>query len=50
MYDDPELAKKIGQAGYENVKENYEQKNLFKYILHDREMLLRKARRRTRKR
>lgn len=50
IYDDPELAKKIGQAGYENVKENYEQKNLFKYILHDRERLVRKARRRTRKR
>ncbi len=26
-----------------NVKENYEQKNLFKYILHDREGLLRKS-------
>ncbi|WP_449077665.1 glycosyltransferase family 4 protein [Ruminococcus sp.] len=50
IYDDSQFAKKLGQAGYENVKENYEQKNLFKYILHDREGLLRKARRRTGKR
>lgn len=42
LYKDRELAKKLGQAGYENVKENYEQKNLFQYILQDREELLKK--------
>ncbi len=46
LYSDPELAKKLGQRGYENVKENYEQTNLFKHILKDREALLKKARRR----
>lgn len=50
IYSDPEMAKKLGQAGYENVKTNYEQKRLFKYILQDRDRLLRNAKRRTTKR
>lgn len=41
LYTNSELAKELGQAGYKNVKENYEQNNLFKYILADRENLLR---------
>lgn len=50
LYLDRKLAEKLGFAGYENVKENYEQNNLFKYILEDRDRLLktgdrRKARR-----
>lgn len=40
LYTHPELGKELGQAGYENVKENYEQNSLFKYILEDRENLL----------
>lgn len=46
LYSDPKLAKELGQRGYDNVKENYEQTNLFKYILQDREALLKKARKR----
>lgn len=42
LYSDSELAKELGQRGYENVKENYEQTSLFKYILQDREKLLKK--------
>lgn len=42
LYSDNELAKELGRAGYENVKENYEQNNLFKYILQDRETLIKK--------
>lgn len=43
IYSDRELAKQLGTAGYENVKENYEQKSLFKYILEDRERLLQES-------
>lgn len=43
IYSDRELAKRLGAAGYENVKENYEQKSLFKYILEDRERLLQES-------
>lgn len=43
IYSDRELAKQLGAAGYENVKENYEQKSLFKYILEDRERLLQES-------
>lgn len=40
LYTNSELCKELGQAGYKSVKENYEQNNLFKYILEDRENLL----------
>lgn len=40
LYSDRKLAERLGAAGYENVKENYEQSNLFKYIIEDRERLL----------
>lgn len=40
LYINSELCKELGQAGYKSVKENYEQNNLFKYILEDRENLL----------
>lgn len=40
IYLDKELAKKLGNAGYENVKDNYEQKKLFKCLLEDRKRLL----------
>lgn len=43
IYSDRELAKRLGAVGYENVKENYEQKSLFKYILEDRERLLQES-------
>lgn len=43
IYSDRELAKQLGTAGYENVKKNYEQKSLFKYILEDRERLLQES-------
>lgn len=46
LYLDRELAEKLGTAGYENVKNNYEQENLFKYILKDREKLLKESVRR----
>lgn len=46
LYFDRELAEKLGTAGYENVKDNYEQKNLFRYILEDREKLLKESVRR----
>lgn len=50
LYSDKELARKLGAAGYENVKNNYEQENLFKYILEDREKLLKLIVRRNAKR
>lgn len=40
LYSDRPLAKKLGQAGLENVRENYEQKKLFRHILADRRKLL----------
>lgn len=42
LYNDRELADKLGHNGLENVRENYEQKNLFRYILEDRNKLLNK--------
>ena len=42
LYNDRELADKLGHNGLENVRENYEQKNLFRYILEDRNKLLKK--------
>ena len=50
IYSDRGLADKFGMAGYKNVKENYEQNNLFKYILEDRDKLLRASSRRSRQR
>ncbi len=50
IYSDKGLADKLGMAGYKNVKENYEQNNLFKYILEDRVKLLRASSRRRRQR
>ena len=43
LYLDRNLAEKLGAAGLENVRENYEQTALFGYILKDRERLLREA-------
>ena len=40
LYFDRGLAEKLGNAGYENVKDNYEQEKLFEYILKDRDKLL----------
>lgn len=40
LYRDRKLMKKLGEAGFENVKKNYEQTELFKYILEDRNKLL----------
>lgn len=42
LYSDSELAEKLGRKGYERVIENYEQNNLFEYILEDRSALLEK--------
>lgn len=40
LYSDRALGKRLGNAGFENVKKNYEQKELFKHILEDRNRLL----------
>lgn len=49
IYFDEALAEKLSKANYKNIKENYEQEKLFKYILQDREALLKKAKRRNTK-
>ena len=40
LYNDRTLMQKLGNAGLKNVKKNYEQKSLFRYILEDRNRLL----------
>lgn len=40
LYDNPELCSQYGKAGYEFVKENFEQQYLFAEILQDRKRLL----------
>lgn len=40
MYCDAELRKEFGKAGYENAKNNFEQNEMFRYILEDRKKLL----------
>lgn len=39
LIDDKELREKMGEGAHQFVKDNYEQKNLFKYILEERDKL-----------
>lgn len=50
LYSNRALANQLGLAGYDNVKENYEQNSLFRYILEDRNKLLKASDRRKTKR